>query len=107
MRTYKGRVVYERKEHRFTPKDVARIVAALAENESPAALAEELWGIKTEFVELGILTDEDLYEFAKQLLVMIINWMGIATRGLWDFIHGLFTGETQPDPEPEPEEPDA
>jgi hypothetical protein len=61
VRTYKGRVVYERIRHDFTNKDLVRIVRSLLPDEKPESIGQLLalaaQGILEKFLEDYIIID--------------------------------------------------
>ena len=106
MITYKGRVVYERIEHKMTEKDAARIMAAVTEDLGPGALAKKLWGIDVEIVRLQVLDDEAILEFVEEFLKLFIDWFKPGLAWLWDMVWGVLSLEAPPEPEVEEETTD-
>jgi hypothetical protein len=112
MITYKGRVVYERIQHRMTEKDAARIMHSLNKDKTPKELARSLWGIDMEIVKMQVLDDEAVMDFLIELIVLIVKYVGIGTDWLWKMLMGMlgihesyYSGyEEPPPPEEEGEE---
>ena len=87
MITHLGRVVYDRKPHRFSEKDVSRILTAALEDLGPRASAEFLtealqpfykryrgkfWGFAA-FVRYIILGWFEAQVYTKEFLLMVLD----------------------------------
>jgi len=109
MITYKGRVVYERIQHRMTEKDAARILTSLNKEKTPAELARALWGIDMQIVKLQVLDDIEVMDFLIELILLIVKYVGIGTDWLWKLfmsllnIHESYYSGEAPEPGPPPQ----
>lgn len=88
--THKGRVVYDRKPHLFTEKDVARITKQAAAGKDPRELARFLWGIDVEIVKMQVIDDEAILEFVEEFLALILGWAKGISDWLWQTIMNFF-----------------
>lgn len=107
MITYKGRVVYERIEHKMTEKDAARIMASLSQDLNAVQLAKKLWGIDMKIVELKVLSDDDILQFIFTILKLAIDYVDTGLDWLWDFLVGVLLGQAPPQPDVSEETKDA
>ncbi len=103
MTTHKGRVVYDRKPHLFTEKDVARITRLASAGKSPRELARFLWGIDVEIIKLQVIGDEDILEFLEEFLALLLGWTKDVANWVWQTVLDWFGySEQQPAAEPIP-----
>lgn len=107
MITYKGRVVYERIQHKMTEKDAARIMAAVTKDLGPAALAKKLWAYDMTIVKMQVLDDTEILEFVKETIKSIIHWISPRLDWLFDFVWDVLSGGSPPQPDVQEEMKDA
>jgi len=86
MTTHKGRVVYDRKPHLFTYKDIVRITRQTSTDKSPRELARYLWGIDIEIIKLKVIDDEAILEFVEEFLALVFAWAKNIGSWLWDLV---------------------
>lgn len=77
MKTYLGRVVYDRKLHSFTPADLARIYKAITFEETPEVVAEIIAGLLTAYVLNVGATVETITKMVKIIINGVLTYIGV------------------------------
>ncbi len=90
MMTHKGRVVYDRKPHLFTEKDLARITKQLAVGKKPKELARFLWAHDLEIIKMQVIDDEAILEFLEEFLALILAWSKDIATWVWQTVLNWF-----------------
>lgn len=76
LRTYSGRVVYDRPRHFFVIKDIDRILKALETNPDPKSSPKTVWDLLVK-----------IFEFVKKIIDMTaLDWLKVLIGPLWNMM---------------------